>query len=93
MDRINELHTQPSFYNTLTTNCTTSIWMNTHVNQGRVPFDWRILVSGYLAEYLYAQGRLKSDGRSFDSLRRHVHVNARANAADGDPQFSRRVRE
>ena len=36
MHRISALRTQPEFYNTLTTNCTTNIWTNNHVNAGRV---------------------------------------------------------
>ena len=59
MRRINALQTQPEFYNTLTTNCTTSIWTNNHVNPGNVPLSWKILASGYVPEYLYEQGRLQ----------------------------------
>ena len=40
----------PSFYNTLTTNCTTNIWMNTRVNAGRVPLSWKILASGHVPD-------------------------------------------
>lgn len=90
--RINALKARAEFYNTLTTNCTTTIWMNTHVNRSRLPLDWRILVSGYLPEYLYEQGRLETDGLSFADLQRQVHVNARALTADADEQFSRRIR-
>ena len=46
----------PSFYNTLTTNCTTNIGINTHVDAGRVPVSWKILASGHVPEYLYEQG-------------------------------------
>jgi hypothetical protein len=93
IDRINGLKARPEFYNTLTSNCTTTIWMNTHVNEGHVPFSWKILASGYLPEYLYEQGRLESDGLSFSELQRRVHINARAQAADTDGNFSRRIRE
>jgi len=47
MRRINALRTQPEFYNTLTTNCTTNICTNSHVNAGRLPLTWKILASGY----------------------------------------------
>ena len=62
MHRINALRTQPEFYNTLTTNCTTNIWTNSHVNPERVPLTWKILASGYVPEYLYEQGRLETMG-------------------------------
>ena len=92
MRRINALQTQPEFYNTLTTNCTTSIWMNNHVNPGNVPLSWKILASGYLPKYLYEQGRLQTAGLSFQELRERAHVNARAQAADKAADFSRRIR-
>jgi hypothetical protein len=93
MHRINALRAQPEFYNTLTTNCTTNIWTNSHVNPGRVPLSWKILASGYVPEYLYEQGRLEAMGLSFAELRARAHVNARAKAADAAPDFSRRIRE
>jgi hypothetical protein len=92
MHRMNALRTQPEFYNTLTTNCTTNIWMNTHVNAGRVPLSWKILVSGYVPEYLYEQRRLETMGLSFPELQQRAHVNARAQAADTAADFSRRIR-
>ncbi len=93
MHRINALHERPEFYNSLTTNCTTAIWMNTRVNPNHLPFDWKILASGYLPEYLYEQGRLNTDGLPFAELQQRVHVNARAQAADRAEDFSRRIRE
>jgi len=93
IDRINSLKNKPKFYNTLTSNCTTSIWMNTHVNEGHVPFSWKVLVSGYLPEFLYEQGRLDSGGLSFSELQRSAHVNVRAQAADTDKNFSSTIRK
>ena len=92
MRRMNALTKQPEFYNTLTTNCTTNIWMNSHVNAGHVPLSWKILVSGYVPEYLYEQGRLETLGLSFPELQQRAHVNARAQAADKAADFSRRIR-
>jgi hypothetical protein len=92
MQRINALRAQPEFYNTLTTNCTTDIWTNAHVNPGRVPLSWKILASGYVPEYLYEQGRLETMGLSFPELQQRAHVNARAEAADKAADFSRRIR-
>jgi len=92
MRRINALQTQPEFYNTLTTNCTTSIWTNNHVNPGNIPLSWKILASGYVPEYLYDQGRLQMTGLSSPELQERAHVNARAQAADKAADFSRRIR-
>lgn len=93
MKRINALHERPEFYNSLTTNCTTTIWMNARVNPDRLPFDWRILASGYVPEFLYEHGRLVSHGLPFAELQQRVHVNARAQAADRAADFSTRIRE
>ena len=93
MKRINALRERPEFYNTLTSNCTTSIWMNTRVNPGHLPLDWKILASGYVPQFLYEQGRLVSQGLPFAELQQRVHVNARAQAADAAEDFSTRIRE
>ena len=88
---INSLVTRPRWYNTLTTNCTTVIWMNSRVNPNRVPLSWKILASGYVPEYLYETGRL--DNRvPFAELQRLAHINPRARAADKAADFSRRIR-
>ena len=91
MRKINELHEKPAFYNTLLDNCTTAIWFNTRVNPGHLPFSWKILLSGYVPEYLYKSGRL--DSRiPFDQLQREAHINSVAQAADQSPDFSQRIR-
>ena len=92
MNRLNALRTKPEFYNTLTTNCTTVIWMNDHVNPSRVPLNWKIVVSGYAPEYLYQEGRLEDMGLSFAELQRRDYVNDRARAADSAANFSTRIR-
>jgi hypothetical protein len=92
MNRLNALRTQPEFYNTLTTNCATGIWVNDGVNPDRVPLSWKILASGYVPEYLYEEGRLEDMGLSFAELQRRAYVNARAQAADSAADFSQRIR-
>jgi len=89
---INELHAHPRFYNTLTTNCTTGAFLHARVNPGSPPLSWKVLLSGYVPEYLYDLGRLDRT-RAFPELERISRVNDRAHAADKDPAFSRRIRE
>ena len=91
MKQINALRVRPEFYNTLTSNCTTAIWYNTLINADHLPFSWKILASGYVPEYLYEAGRLDTNV-PFSELTRRAHVNARAQAADAAPDFSRRIR-
>jgi hypothetical protein len=88
---INEIKDHPRFYNTLTTNCTTMILAHTTVNPGHLPMSWKVLLSGYAAEYTYDQGRLDRS-LPFAELKRRGHINPRAQAADRSPDFSRLIR-
>ena len=91
MRALNALKDKPEFYNTLTTNCTTGIWLHTLINPGHLPFSWKLLLSGYVPEYVYEHHRL--DNRlPFGELKRRSHINARAQAADMAEDFSRRIR-
>jgi len=89
--QMNRLREQPEFYNTLTTNCTTTILMHTHVNPDHLPFSWKVLLSGYVPEYVYDAGRLNSS-LSFSDLFQQSHINARAQAADQSLDFSTAIR-
>jgi Domain of unknown function (DUF4105) len=91
MRKINALKDKPEFYNTLTTNCTGNIWLHTRVNPGHLPFSWKILLSGYVPEYLYAAGRLDTS-LPFYELKRRSLVNARAQEAGAAEDFSQRIR-
>jgi hypothetical protein len=92
MRRVNALKEQPEFYNTLTTNCTTTIWVNSKINEDHLPFSWKLIFSGYVPEYLYEHGRLVTN-QPFDELQKQSLINSRAQAADDSPDFSRLIRE
>jgi hypothetical protein len=89
---INEMRDQPKFYNTLTTNCTTSVLFHTRMNRESPPMSWKILLSGYVPDYLYELGRLDTT-RPFIELERISRINERARAAATDTAFSQRIRE
>ncbi|WP_374089004.1 DUF4105 domain-containing protein [Methylomicrobium lacus] len=91
MRKINALNVEPEFYNTLLDNCTTVIWLNTRINPEHLPFSWKILLSGYLPEYLYESRRLDSR-LPFYALQQQAHINSRAHAADQASDFSTRIR-
>jgi hypothetical protein len=76
---VNELYVQPTYYNTVTTNCTTSIEFHMRM---------KVLLSGYVPDYLYELGRIDTS-RPFAELEKL----ARAHAAVNDPVFSQRIRE
>lgn len=89
---MNELRERPTYYNTLTTNCTTSILFHTRMNPGSPPMSWKVLLSGYVPDYLYDLGRIDTS-RPFAELERISRVNERSHAAGEDAAFSRRIRE
>jgi len=84
----------PSFYNTLTANCTTIVYaLAKHVVPG-LPMDWRLLASGYLPEYLHDVGAL-TPGLGMADLRTAGRITERARAFDRSPgteSFSRAIR-
>lgn len=49
-----QLATQPQWYNTLSSNCTTLVFdMIQAVSKQQLPLDYRLIASGYLPNYLY----------------------------------------
>ena len=89
--RINELADQPEFYHLLSNSCTINIvrYANAAGRAGR--FDIRHLFNGLVDSYLYHSGRVDTT-LPFDELRRRSLINEAAQAADGAPDFSQRIR-
>jgi Domain of unknown function (DUF4105) len=85
----NDLARAPRFYNSLTTNCTTQIIRMVRVLQPDLPLDYRMLLSGYVPDYVYDRGGLDT-GLSFAALRELSHIGGKANSTD--PDFSRKIR-
>ena len=90
--RINELADRPEFYHLLTNSCTINIirYANAAGRQGQ--FDIRHLLNGLIDSYLYHSGRIDTT-LPFDELRQRSLINEAAQAADGAPDFSQRIRE
>ena len=84
----------PSFYNTLTANCTTIVYALARRIVPGLPTDWRLLASGYLPEYLHDVGGLVP-GQSLEALRAAGRITERAKAADRAPgaDFSQAIRQ
>jgi Domain of unknown function (DUF4105) len=89
--QINALKQRAEWYNTLTSNCTNSIWVMTRLNPGHVPYSWKILLSGHAPEYLYEQGKVDTSV-PFAELERRAYINPLAQAADQAADFSQRIR-
>ena len=88
----NQLANQPTFYNTLTSNCTTIVYQLAKRISPTLPLDYRLLLSGYLDEYAY-DIHLLTPNYSIQTLQERGHINPRAIAANNDPEFSARIRQ
>ena len=92
IDRINLLYKKPVFYNSLLSNCTTLIWLkNNIVNPGHIPFSWKILLSGYVPEYLYETGWLDQQ-LPFAELKNRAYVNKLTKGHEISSLFSSIIR-
>jgi Domain of unknown function (DUF4105) len=91
LTRINQLADHAEFYHLLTNSCTINIVRYANA-AGRVgAFDFRHLLNGLIDGYLYTAGWLDTE-LPFDELRQRSLINGAAQAADGAPDFSQRIR-
>lgn len=83
----------PRYYNTLTSNCTTIVY-DLAKKIVPLPLDYRLLLSGYFAEYAYDLGGLVP-GYAYSTLQDLGHINERALQHDAvtDQSFSTAIRE
>ncbi len=88
---LNDLHDRPRWYNAATTNCTTSI-RSQHPADKRAPWDWRMLVNGYMDQMMFDHGVLRTGGLPFAELKKRSLINERARAANDSPDFSAHIR-
>ncbi len=87
----NALAAHPRFYNTLTTNCTTAIFDMARILTSSFPFDWRIILTGYLPSYLSERGALDTNV-PLDELIRRADVNGRIETGLSEADFASLVR-
>ncbi|HMD31608.1 MAG TPA: DUF4105 domain-containing protein [Candidatus Acidoferrales bacterium] len=98
IDRINELHERPEWYNAITKNCTTSLFAQREATAGAVPtmsmWNWQVLANGKLDKFAYDNGAFAGD-LPFERLKQRAYINpiARTVSGEDDPGFSRRIRE
>lgn len=84
-----ELNAKPAWYNTLVSNCTNIIFYMARIVSGeRLPWDYRIWVSGWLPNYLYDVGMLDADPEtsgqpwSMDTWYERTHINPKVRGFD-----------
>jgi hypothetical protein len=89
---VNSLRERPEWYNALTNNCTANIRGHTAPYNPRGKWDWRIIVNGYVDEFMYEQGVLDRS-LPLAELKEKSHINQKANAVGNPEDFSQRIRE
>lgn len=87
----NGLAKTPEFYNSLTSNCTTVVVKLMRLAGDTVPFDWRLIVNGYLPEYAYDRGALDTT-MPMEALRDIAHIGERARRDGLSRDFSSAIR-
>ena len=89
----NKLRRAPRFYNTLTSNCTTIVFELARLIAPALPMDYRLLLSGHFAEYVYDLHGL-TPGYRYGELQALGHINERALASDASGNdFSTSIRQ
>jgi hypothetical protein len=87
----NALAREPRFYHTIWRNCTTVLYRMLRRILRRLPFSYRVLLSGYMPEYFYGIGYL--DQRyPLEELRALGYVSERGRQAETSPTFSADIR-
>ena len=82
---------KPKFYNSITANCATVVFKIVRAAGGTFPFDWRLVVNGFLPGYLYDH-RVVVTTIPLAELIERARINAQAKAADQSPDFSQAIR-
>ncbi|AWH46964.1 DUF4105 domain-containing protein [Stenotrophomonas sp. ZAC14A_NAIMI4_1] len=91
LDEARQLNAAPAFYNTATSNCTTIVFdLARHIAPG-LPLDYRLLLSGYLAEYAQDVGAL-APGVPYAELQAKGRITGRALQMAPGENFSAVIR-
>jgi hypothetical protein len=82
---------RPKWYNSITANCATVVFKLVRAAGSELPFDWRLVVNGFLPGYLYDHGAVVTT-MPLSELIERARVSSQAKAADQSPDFSRLIR-
>ena len=74
IQRVNELHDKPEFYNLFTNTCTTNIVRHVNeISETKVPFSYRVLMPGYSDKLAYDLGLLDT-ALPYDKIRQKYQM-------------------
>jgi hypothetical protein len=93
LERAVKLQESPEFYNTLTKNCTTSLYDHAKaLNPEMWSYSWKLQLPGYTDELIVDNGALDAD-LTVEEARERFLVNDRVARYIDDPDFSIRIRQ
>ncbi len=93
IQRVNELHDKPEFYNLLTNTCTTNIVRHVNeISETKVPFSYRVFMPGYSDKLAYDLGLLDTT-LPYDQIRKAYQINDKAMKYATSSYFSIKIRE
>jgi len=87
----NELAERPQWYNSITANCSTAVFKLVRAVGGTLPWDWRLIVNGFLPGYLYDHDAVDTS-ISLEELIERAKITEKAKAAGDSPDFSKLIR-
>jgi hypothetical protein len=87
----NELAERPKFYNSITANCATVVFKLVRAAGSTLPFDWRLVINGFLPGYLHDHGAVDIS-IPLEELMERAKISEKARAADQSPDLSRLIR-
>jgi hypothetical protein len=91
LDRLNELHDTPEWYNALSENCMTGAYKIIRRNAANAHWDWRVILNEHVIEMAYEHGTVDTSFPIAEFRARSI-INARAKKAGNSPDFSRLIR-
>ena len=87
----NALAVRPKFYNSIVSNCATTVVKLARAAGASIPLDWRLIVNGFLPGWLHDRGAVDTSIPLAELMER-AKVSEKARAADGSPDFSKLIR-
>ncbi len=90
--KADKLAEEPVFFNSVFTNCSYTVLQMVRAIGVTLPVDWRVLVNGYLPNYLHELGSVNTSV-SLDELYSAGDITARALAEGLTPDYSAAIRD
>lgn len=93
IERVNELHEKPEFYNLITNTCTTNIVRHVNeISEVKVPLSYKVLLPGYSDKLAYDLGLLDTK-LPYEKIRERYQINDKAMKYADSEEFSTKIRE